>query len=144
MPIKTLKLTGTFDHVSAFDDAKGTPEATVFNLRMLDSRVMGQLRDSATSYTSPNPEAIDTRGATILNIHEANFKTTQFGIVGWRNLFDDEGNEIKFATVIRFIGSSKYDVCDPEILKTLPQSVIDELAVAIKNGNIVTKDEAKN
>lgn len=144
MPIKTLKLTGTFDVQSIHDPAKDTPEASVFTLRILDSRVMGQIRDSALSYAASDAAAVDQRRTTVLNVHESNFKAVQFGLVGWRNVFDQDGNEVRLETVERYVGSSKYDVVDPEVLKTLPQVVIDELAQMVKDGNAVTADEVKN
>lgn len=144
MPIKTLKLTGTFDKQSRFDPAKDTPEASVFTLRILDARVMGQIKDSALAYGAKDDTRIDSRTATILNTHEANFKTAQFGIVAWRNVQDANGDDVKLATVKRIVGTTEYDVVDPDVLRTLPQDVIDELANYIKDGNIVTVAEVKN
>lgn len=144
MAIKALRLTGTFDFQSSLDPAKDTPEASVFTLRVLDSRVMGQIRDSAMALGTADDMRIDPRRSTILNVHESNFKTAQFGIVGWRNVQDENGNDLKFETVKRLVGSTTYDVADPEVLRQLPQEVIDEIALRIKEGNSVTAVEAKN
>jgi hypothetical protein len=144
MALKTLKLSSTKDITSKQDPEAGTPEATVFTIRALDSRIMGQINDAATAFASADATRIDTRGATILNIHEANFKIAQFGLVGWRNLRDDANNDVKFVTVERIVAGGKYEVVDPELLKTVPPAVIDELGVAIKNFNIVTEAEVKN
>jgi hypothetical protein len=149
MTIKTLNLTRQWDYASVYDDArdeegKVTAEATVFTLKQLDSRVVGQLRDSATSFVQADPTRIDSRPVTTINTHEANFKRVQFGCIGWRNMHDDAGNDIEFKTVKRSIGNSLYDVVDPDVLRLVPGEVIDELAIQIHQGQIVTKDEAKN
>jgi hypothetical protein len=144
MAIKTLRLTGTFDYQSVQDPALNTPDATVFTLRVLDSRVMGQIRDSAMALGAADDSRIDPRRSTILNVHESNFKTAQFGIVAWRNVQDADGNDVEFKTVKRVVGTTEYNVVDPELLKVLPQEVIDELALAVKDGNAVGKVEVKN
>jgi hypothetical protein len=144
MPITILKLTGTKDVQSDFDSAKDTPEASVFTLRMLDSRVMGQIRDSALSLAQHDSTRVDNRPATLLNTHESNFKMLQFGLVGWRNVFDANGDEVKFETVTRIVGQTQYTVADPDVLMALPQVVIDELAIKVKQMNTVTVEETKN
>lgn len=144
MAIVTLKLSGTKDITSKYDSAKDTPEATVFSIRALDSRIMGQINDAATSFASPDPSRIDPRGATILNVHEANFKTAQFGLAGWRNVRDADGNDVPFKTVKRVVLGAEYDVIDPELLKTLPSMVIDEIGLAVKQYNTVTEADVKN
>lgn len=144
MPITTLNLSATKDITSKYDSAKDTPEATVFSIRALDARVMGQINDAATSFASADPSRIDPRGATILNVHEANFKTAQFGLTGWRNVRDAAGNDVPFKTVKRLVLGAEYDVIDPELLKTLPGVVIDEIGLAVKQFNAVTADDVKN
>lgn len=144
MAIRTLKLAGSKEFISKLDPEKDTPEATVFTLRALDSRIMGQINDAATAFASADPNRIDSRGATILNVHEANFKTASFGLAGWRNLRDDAGNDVLFKTVKRIVAGAEYDVVDPDVLKTLPPEIIDELGIAIKKFNVVTDADVKN
>lgn len=144
MPVKTLKIIGTFDYMCTLDDAYGTPEASVFTLRMLDSRVAGQIKDASMSIAPADGNRVDPRGTTIMNLAETAFKTCQFGIAGWRNVFDAEGNELKYETTKRVVGQTLYEVVDPTLLALLPLEVLDQIANAIRIGNVVTKEEVKN
>lgn len=143
MPIIGITLETTRDYVSAYDEAKGTPEATVFSIGTLDSRIFGLIRDKSTTLqvdaTSQNDEV-----NTQINANEVAFMTVQYGLRGWKNFRDSQGNDIPFKTVKRNHAGQSYVVVDPQILKRLPAAVVVELANEIRTDNEMTEIETKN
>ena len=141
MPIFGLSLDTTRTYELSFDPAKGTPEATQFTLGALDSRVMGRIRDNATSIMiDRDDESISTN----VNAHEMRFQTCMFGLRGWKNFADANGNQIAFATSSVTVGSVPYTVVDPNVLKRLPEEALAELAEAIRDINVLTEAQAGN
>lgn len=144
MAIKGLTLDTTRDFVSDYDDAKGTPDETVFVIGALDSRIFGILRDRATSI-SVDPSRPDDTIETNINANEVAFQTVQYGLKGWRNFKDEKGSDIVYKSTKKHHGSGRaYDVVDPDLVSQLPAEVISELAEAIRDFNEVTEEEAKN
>lgn len=143
MPIIGISLSAEREYQSRFDPAKDTPEATVFSLGTLDSRVFGKLRDMATTI-QVDPSRPEDEVSTTVNLNEINYATVQFGLKGWRNFRDATGNDIPFKTTRRAVGGSTYHVVDNDTLKRLPAAVISELADEIRRDNELTESAAKN
>ena len=143
MSIKGLSLHSVRQYQSIYDDARGTDDATSFDIGTLDSRVFGMIRDKATSI-SLAPTIPTGAVPTAIYMNEVAFATVQYGLKGWRNFRDDAGNDIAFKTVKRSHGGQSYDVVDPEVLKRIPNVIINELAEQIRGDNEVTADDAKN
>lgn len=141
--IKGIKLDAVRNYVSNLDPAKGTDEATVFELGTLDSRIMGRITDKATTM-SINPNRPDDEVDTTVNASEVAFETVQYGLRGWKNFVDDDGKEIPFKTTKRNHGGTSYRVVDEDVLKMLPRAVIVELAAEIRKDNELSEAEAKN
>ena len=143
MPIVGITLDTTREFVSSYDDAKGTPEATVFIIGTLDSRIFGLLRDKGTTLqvdtSRPNDEV-----QTQINASEVAFLTVQYGLKGWKNFRDAAGNDLVYKTVRRTHSGQTYSVVDPEILKRLPSAIITELAEQIRSDNEMSESEVKN
>lgn len=143
MAIIGLKLDAERNYESNLDSAKGTKEATVFQIGTLDSRIFGRIKDQATRFVV-DPNAPNDEVETAVNASEVNFQTVQYGLRGWKNLRDDAGNDIPYKTVKRTHGGQSYRVCDPEQLKLVPQAVIEELAHEIARSNEVSEAQEKN
>jgi hypothetical protein len=143
MPIIGITLDAERDFVSKFDTARGTPEEAVFKIGTLDSRIFGMIRDRATTMDvdPTNPEATV---ATSVNANAVAFETVQYGLRGWRNFNDSQGQPIEFRTVKQSRGGKSYTVVDPELLRRMPQAVLMELAEEIRRENEVSGVEAKN
>lgn len=143
MPIVGLTLDSTREFVSSFDSAKGTPEATVFILGTLDSRVFGLIRDKATTLSvdtsRPNDEV-----TTHINANDVAFMTVQYGLKGWKNFRDAGGNDIPFRTIKKNHSGQTYVVVDPEVVKRLPTAILMEVAEEIRRDNEMAEIEAKN
>lgn len=149
MPIICLTLADTKVVESELDPSKGTPAATKFKIGTLDSRVIGKLKDQSTSIGvgaavmangSNDPDAeVDLQ----VDQNDMFFKACQFGIRGWSNLQDKDGNEVRYETYKRNVGGKSYDIVKDEILSLIPQPVIAEIGRKIVDINEVTAAEEK-
>jgi hypothetical protein len=129
--------------VSKHDDAKGTPEETVFEIGTLDSRIMGRITDKATTM-SIDPTRPDDEVDTQINSSAVAFETVMYGLRGWQNFVDADGKEIPFKTAKRNHGGQSYRVVDEEVLKQVPRVVIMELAEEIRRDNELSETDVKN
>jgi hypothetical protein len=143
MAIRALNIEASRKVQSKLDPDYGKDEASTFEVGTLDSRISGMLRDKATT-VSVNPSALEEEVDTSINMSEVNFLTCMYGIRGWKNVKDRQGNELAFKTLSRMHGGKSYRVVDAELLKLIPQAVIEELAAEIKKDNEVTEPERKN
>lgn len=143
MPIMGISLEATSVFESEYDSAKGTPEATKFKLGTLDSRIYGRLKDQSTSITI-DPQKAKEEITTNINGNEVAFNTVVYGLRGWENFRDGEGNDIKFHTLKRTHGDTSYRIADPALVMMIPQVIIQELAEAIRVANEMPEAEAKN
>jgi len=140
MAIKILNLIDTSDYI-CFADRKAD-DPTVFKIGALDSRIVGMIRDKATSVNVDTRNPNDEVETTIKN-SQVNFEIVQYGLKGCTHLLDEKGSEISFKTVSRSNGGKTYQIVDPEFLKLLPIDVISELAIAIQNQNQPSEEELK-
>ncbi|WP_349621640.1 hypothetical protein [Azospirillum argentinense] len=143
MAIRALSLTSTRRYESKYDPARGTPDATVFVIGTLDSRIYGRLRDLATR-VNVDRNRPDDEVSTSVNLAEVAYETVAYGLRGIERFVDDAGDEVRFRTKRRYHGGQHYDAVDDEVLKQLPQQVISELAEEIGRDNELTEAEAKN
>lgn len=142
MAIRAVNLHQT-KSVSHPDDKE---DPTVFEIGAVDSRVMGHLRDKSTkvSFTQSDAETNpDAEAGVQVNNHELNFRTVQFGLKGFVNFKDDNG-DIALKTESVTVGSRRYDVMHGDIVSLLPDYVIEWLAAQIGNLNAVGYREGKN
>jgi hypothetical protein len=141
--ITGIKLDATRKYVSKLDPSKGTKDETVFEIGTLDSRIMGRIMDKATTITV-DPARPEDEVSTQVNSSEAAFETVMYGLRGWSNFQDGDGNDIEFKTVKRNHGGASYKVADEALIKLLPRAVIIELAEEIRKDNELTETETKN
>lgn len=140
MAIIGINLAAEKSHVSVYDPAKGTDEATKFLYGSLDSRILGILQDRATSIkvnTSAPEDDVDTQ----INSKAFQFEVCQFGIKGWENFKDRDGNDIAFRTIKLNRGGKTYKVVDPAILSQVPGVVLEELSGVIMAANQLSEEE---
>lgn len=143
MALFGLSLVASRPYQSPRDPDFGKPEATTFMLCTLDSRVMGRIRDAATTVTvdPQNPANLYTH----VNIHEMRFQTVMFGCQGWSNLMDPAtGKPIPYRTQPVTVGQSTYQTVDPDVLRMVDPDTLEELATAIRDGNTLTPAQAGN
>lgn len=147
MGIKALKLDAVRPFISASEERKDgklvdEANATIWEIGTLDSRIAGRIRDMATT-VSVDPNAPDEDVNTQINLAEVNYQTVMFGLKGWKNFRDADGNDIPFRTKSRTFSGGTYRVVDPDLMKLIPMHVIDELAAEIKKDNEVSAADAK-
>jgi hypothetical protein len=147
MAIVGLNLAATEDYSSRYDsDAKAGPgqvvNPTVFRLGTLDSFVFAHIRDKLTVYeTSPLPGA---KGNVRVSANEMAIETVRYGLRGWRNLKDGQGNDIPFRTVKQYLFGREYDAVADECLMVLPLQLVLELSERLKMLNELSEAEAGN
>lgn len=118
-------------------DDKDDP--TIWEIRALDSRMMGRLSDDALSFgVDPNdPEGdADVKMAN----NQLSYNTVAVGLIGWQNYKTPEGDDIAFVTTKRNIGGKAYDVVADDALRTVPGHVLTWLAKEIRAMNDLNAD----
>jgi hypothetical protein len=143
MALVGIRLDATREYQSKeLDDNYGTPEAVVFKLGTLSSRVLVLLRDSATKFV-PDPNDMTNVTAQFLPNHSS-FETVRYGLKGWTNFRDHEGNDIPFKTVTRTVAGLSMDAVDNDTMDVIPIDLIRELAEEITRDNVLDEEKAKN
>jgi hypothetical protein len=120
--IKGLGLGETQDYISQYD--KEEPK-TIWKLGVLDSEIFDLLGEEK------NPLRIMS-------------EAIRFGLKGFENFKDSNGNVVKFDTVSRAVGSYNYKVVANNIMKIIPPQVKTELGSEILKMSKLNEDEIKN
>jgi hypothetical protein len=118
---------------SAHDDFKPSK----FNLKCLDSRILGVLKDKATKITI-NPQAPNDEIGTQVNQNQYYFEIVQLALDSVED-FDTKG--VKLTRMKRNIGGVSYSVVDPSFVGMIPDFVLAELAERVISGNSMSDDE---
>ncbi len=142
MSLVGLRSDSTRDFQVNADPGKGTPDATVFELGTLTARVQVYLRDQSTKF-KPDP---DNEGEVIAEFlpNFSAFETVRFGLRGWTNFKDEDGNDIKFKTVKKVLSGREYDVVEEAAMDWLHADVIRELSEELTKVNTLSEKESKN
>lgn len=142
MAIIGLTLSAELSHQSVHDTAP-VEDRTTFKLGTLDSRIMGKLRDDATSF-AVNPLAPEDEVDVSVGQNTLYYLACQFGIKGWSQFRDIDGNDIPYRTMKRNVAGRSYVIVADEVLRCVPQQVIAELGAKIIEQNDVTPEDVKN
>lgn len=143
MSIKALKLDTVRRYESIYDGDRGTEDATIWLIGALDSRTSGRIRDAATKFTV-DPNATADEVTTSINTSEVNFQRVQYGLKGFENFKDPDGNDVKFETRVVRKGNVSYTVVSEDVMALIPDAIISELADEIIKSNELTPAQAKN
>ena len=122
MGIKGISLSETVDFISQYD--KDEPK-TIFKLGALDSEVFDLLGEDK------NPLRLMS-------------DAVRFGLKGFENFKDGNGNSIKFDTVSRAVGAYNYKVVADNIMKIIPPQIKSELGLKILEMSKLSEEEVKN
>lgn len=121
---------------------RGSPNPTRFILGVLDACTLMELEDRATSFRyDPEKESVVTADFK-WNVYQLD--VVRFGLKGWKNFLDKNGQERPFRTRKLNRGNRLYEVPTDETLSQIPIKVIRELADVILNWNQLEEAEAKN
>lgn len=153
MGIKALQVGKTFTHISIHDvrpakiDGEGVDNSahedfkpTVWNLKVLDSRVLAILKDKSTKITI-DPSKPDEEIGTQVNQNAYYFDVCALGLDKPKDYLDDKGEPMGWSVGSRNIGGKSYPIVTNETLGTIPDFIIQELAERIIAGNSLTGDE---
>lgn len=119
-----------------------TESPTVWEIGAIDTRTLAKLNDAAL-VVGMDPNQPDADADIKLANKTLAFETVQFGLRGWENFINDNG-DIQYATESRVIGAKKYEVAKGDLISFIPEDVVQWLADEIKKINNVGKVEAKN
>ena len=159
MPITCLNTQATKEYVSHFDplyrkDDAPDPKATVFSLRALDSYMEANIQSMSVSYKTTVPAGVDISTLTPDERNALTKRSTDIPgmclegvrlcLKGWKNFKDQAGNDIPFKTVQENIKGRVYDVIDPDLMKLIPQHIIQELYLQINMLSVFSGQEIKN
>lgn len=139
MAIKALTLSRTKVHESDLDPAKGTPDATQFTIGAIDSYISSYVFDRTLVF---GESAGGEREVAQVKMNESNIDVVRFGLKGWKNFKDEDNNDVEFTTVERVVMGKKYVAASDECIARMDIALIRDLASAIREINVVTKDEA--
>ncbi len=146
MAIKVLNLTDTWFFQSKYDPDKGNEDkASIFEIKPLDSRVYGKLRDKATKMRI-RPDDKEEGAETTIAQNDVNFEICQFGLAGWMNILDEKGEQVECELQSKTMGGStrSYRVVKESCIERLPRAVIQELAQEIMRQNELEDEEGKD
>lgn len=144
MKIRAINLTKTVRHQLSFDEDKGTDKAVTWIVGAIDSRVMASIKDKATGIPLSALAGGGTDGTATLNINLTNFDVVLFGLKGFENFRYDDDTLVEYKTTTTNLNGKSYLTADPDLIKMLPSDVIDELASAIMDINVLKEVERKN
>lgn len=137
MAIRALNLhnTQTKSHPADKEDP------TLWQIGVLDSRVLGIIEDKATSITIDNTD-LDGETGVQMAANAVAYAIAQFGLRGFTNFTNDDG-EVVFETERKVLGGKPYEVVKSSILETIPSDVVKWLASEVKALNTLTQSEGK-
>ncbi len=142
MALVGLTKAATVKYESQYDPQRGNEGATVFQLGTLDCFVAAYLQDNMAEFT---PDLSDASGVrTVTKINQSRIDVVRFGLKGWENFKDQDGNDIAFRTVKKSLMGREYQVVPDELLAMLDPKVVTELAIKIRRANTVSEEEEKN
>lgn len=136
--LKALKLDSVIKYESDLDPDKGTPKATVFEVKALSARQVARIRDDSTRFSSGGGEDADI----YIAMNSANFEFVRHGLKGWKNFSDSDGKEAVFKTEAD--KKTGLTVVTEDSMNYLPSDLIAELAGVITGFNQLSEEDAKN
>lgn len=120
--ITGLNLSETKDYTSQYD--KNEPK-TIWKIGVLDSEIFDLIGEDK------NPLRIMS-------------DAVRFGLRGFENFKDKDGNIIKFDTISRSVGIKNYNVVADSIMRILPPQIKTELGTEILKISKLNEEETKN
>ena len=143
MAIRGLSLNDTAEYQCDVDPDKGTPDATVWIIGTLSSRVIAYINDNVTEF-SPNQDGDEVSATAVISSNKMAVERCRFGLRGWRNLLDCDGGQIEFKSEKAHIGRFWEQAVPYNLLDKIPLEVLLELSERVRKQNVVEDQEAKN
>ena len=150
MAIRALTYGDQVDYISKLDPTQqdgyeGDEKPTVFKLEVLDALILADLEDDAYEFEMAPDGGADGGGTkTQLHVNRRNVRLVKYGVCGWANFLDEDGNEIPFKTKPEVRNGRKCDVLQDSLVSMIPPAVVKELAEEIQKHNGLSEDAIKN
>lgn len=126
----------TFEYVLRDDRKLPDEQQTVWLLRPMTAREYAEIENRSMRMDSKTNEAIFSSGTTTLSILKA-------GLAGVRNLVNDRGEPVPFATKVNGRNGNREEVRDEFLDKIHPRH-LKELANAITERGQLTEEDREN
>jgi hypothetical protein len=139
--IIALDLTSVRDFSSKYDSGGAK---TTFKIGVIDSLTRAKIEDNESEFVINQQDS--SKGADVkINRRQRNLQIVRYGLKGWENLKDGQGNDVPFqsATEPGPDGTVRTVAADGS-LKMLPPEVIAELAGEIMSSNVLSEEDRKN
>ena len=121
-----------------------TEPKTVFQVGVLDGVLLSAIEDSQTQFGVSNTGDKGSPDISV-NLHGKNVEAVKFGLKGWENFKDKNGNDVLFTTqnyTVPRVGVRAGVSRDS--LSRLNKDVIAELATEILKASSFDKEQEKN
>lgn len=126
---------------STTDPDRGKPEATIFRLVTLSSRIMARVKDRALRFMQDEAQPGGASAEYLMN--EMAYELVRHGLAGWENFKDGEGNDIPFTTKKVNVAGVDSHVVSEEAMSHLSLDLIQELAGELQRVNEPTEEGRK-
>ncbi len=129
------------EYVSPKDPDQNNP--TPWTLGTLDLRMRTYIQDETATFEVSSDKSTDRAGVK-LRLGERNVLIVRFGLKGWKNLKDAQGQEIPYEQDVIPLDGKSYSVVAKRLIEQFPYELIEELATAILSLNTLTEQDRKN
>jgi hypothetical protein len=138
MAVKVFEVAETKEYTLKAD----TIEPTVWTIGRIGHRLWSNLQDkhSRMEVSGIGGEA---EGVVRFDVNGRNDDFVRFGVKGWANLKDKNGNDVAFSTVSTSTGVGNVQGVSDRLLEMI-RPFIAELAGEVERFNAVSGEEAKN
>lgn len=160
MAVKGLSISDTIDHVLDSDPSKRIVEidnpddpkapkikqemidegATIWKLSGLDVFLDARVWDASAEFSQTEQGRTEAR----VNIAVGSIEAVRYGLKGWENFTDRQGNQIPFRTEQRRIAGREYQAVPDDLLRLIPLNDMFELSRKIRELSRLTETAAKN
>lgn len=148
--LRGVRVSEKFPYICEGDDAPGDTHeervrngATVFWLGTLPVDLRTKIEDGLVGFVDAASGASQTASLRV-NTARQNLEALRFGLKGFENFQDPDGNQIKFETEKVSLDGRTYDAVTLECLAHFDTRVINELGGQVRRANAVSAVERKN
>ena len=137
--VKAVDIDAVRNYVCKEDRALPEEEQTVFKIGVLNSLTMAEISKMDVEF-DPGSKEQKVRA----NIAGRDLDYVRYGLKGWENFKNAQGDEIKaiFNTISK--GGRSAQVLHDNCLEQIPPRIIRELSLVILKENNLSEDEEKN
>jgi len=148
MAIKGIKPAITTPYVLSRDPCRGPngealEGATVFMLRPLDGNQRAIIRDALLSVQGSVVQGANVTPVISVSINASAYEACRFGIVGWSNFTDEDGNLIPFEMEEDMVGRTAIKVARRSCIARIDVDDAQEIMREVMGQSTLSKAEEK-